>query len=134
MLRKILWLVLPLAGWLALCGMGMLPESETSVPRTKENFAATVYDDSGVSTRLTHFSINGDTFLPARRGAGSLAIPFEQLREISLAQGKASVVIQGKPPPEVCLDRDLTAQGLSDYGPYRIKLNKIRRIVIDGRL
>jgi hypothetical protein len=133
-LRRFLAAVLLLATWVALCGMGLLPEGPATVPKTKDNFAATVYDASGVSTRLTHFSIDKETYLPAKRGQGNLSMLFDDLEEITFQDSTASVKLKGGQPPAVVgIDRRLTAYGLSDYGPYRITLKDVRRIVIDGK-
>jgi len=129
----ILATILLLSAWVALCGMGLLPEGEAKVPKTKENFAATVYDASGASTRLTHFSIDGDTFVPARLGEGTLSMPFGNIDEMSLSGAKATVRLKGGRVAEVTVDKGLDAAGLSDFGPYHIKLKDVRRVVIHGK-
>jgi hypothetical protein len=132
--KRSLAIILLLAAWLALCGMGLFPEGPVEVPKTKDNFSVTIHDTSGVSTRLTRFSIDGETFLPARRGQGSLTIPFERIEEMTFQDGKATVKVKDGQPVEVSIDRRLTANGLSDYGPYRITLKEVRRVVVHGQL
>ncbi len=132
-MKRLLTIALVAAAWLSLCGMGLFPENQAEVPKTKENFGAVVYDESGISTRLTHFSIDKETYLSARRGEGSLTIAFDRIKEISFQGGRATVQLAGEGPVEVSVDSGLTAYGLSDYGPYQIKLKKLRRVVMQGK-
>jgi hypothetical protein len=111
----------------------MLPENTGVIPKPNENFSATVEDNSGVATKLTHFSIDGGTFLPARRGQGTVSIPFGRIVEIAVRDGKASVCVTEGPPAEVSIDDRLEVAGQSDFGPYRITLKNVRRIVIHGK-
>ena len=134
MLKRIPVISLLLTAWLLLCGMSIFPPNPTQVPKTKENFSATVYDASGVATRLNRFSIDGDTYLPANRGKASLAIPFDRIEEITFREGSATVRLKDAPPAEVKVDGRLSANGLSDYGPYQITLKEISRLVIHGKL
>lgn len=133
-MKKLLTISALLAAWGLLCGMGIFPEGPAEVPKTKENFAVTIHDSSAVSTRLTRFSIDGETFLPARRGEGRLSIPFDRIEEVSFRNGAASVRLKGeRQPVEVSVDKRLTAYGLSEYGPYRITLKDVRRVVFEGK-
>jgi hypothetical protein len=133
-LKRYLAICLLLASWFVLCGMGLFPEGPTQVPKTKENFSATVYDTGGVSTKLSRFSIDADTFLPAKRGQGSLAIPFADIEEMSFQEGRVVVRLKGGQSAELTVDTRLNANGLSDYGPYRISLKGLSRVVIHGKL
>lgn len=133
-MKRTLAICLLLAAWVALCGMGLFPQDPGKVPKTKENYSVTVYDATGVSTKVSRFSIDGETYLPAKRGQASLTIPFDNIAEVSFRNGQASVRLKDGKTAEVAVDKRLVAHGLSEYGPYQISVKELGRVVIHGKL
>lgn len=62
-------------------GIGGHPEG--TVPETDVRIQADIQDRNGISTSLNQFSMDGNTFLSAFRGKGSLTIPFQHIDTIT---------------------------------------------------
>jgi hypothetical protein len=131
-------------GWLSLLitivalismGMGGLGGNpEGAVPKTDVNIQAELKDHGGTVTPLSQFSMDGKTFLDARRGQGRLTIPFLQIESISFGEIKGyevKVVAKLKSGEVVSLSIRSGAQfyGSTGFGAFRIKSSDVASIV-----
>jgi hypothetical protein len=133
MLRRPLLLLAAAFPLLLAMGGGGTPLSDT-IPRPRDNYAAELLDRQGYSTRASHVSCNGQTFLPLERGEGVLLVPFERIVRVRLGgeKGKkveATVEVRGAKPLEGLLPRGLLCTGVTDYGSYQVEARGLKEIV-----
>ena len=130
-----IWLVI-LTALLAL-GMGSLGgEEPTTIPEPADDFSATVIDQHDVSSDITLFSLDGQTFLSGKHGGATVSIPFKNVQEIDFySKGDdvfARVILQNAPQVELSMDKSRIFYGRLPYGIFSIKIQDIRRITILG--
>jgi len=66
-------------------GMGTLGEREpTKIPEPENNFSAKVVDQCDVSSEMTLFSLEGQTFISGKYGGATVSIPFDNIQGIDL--------------------------------------------------
>ena len=104
-----------------------------TIPRPEESFRAELVDRQGVRTQVEHLSCNGKTFLPLERGDGTLMVPFEKARKVSLGAETGSkigakVEVDGGKSLEGSLPRALLCTGVTEFGNYQIELRGLREI------
>lgn len=135
-MRRLLMIVLALLVAVILTGMGELGGVPAgNVPETDENIKVQVVDRSGVSTDLSSFSMDGQTFLDGRRGDGQMNVFFRDLREISFGKvsgDEVSVELLLKSGSRLQLNvrKRTLFYGDTGYGAYRIPARDVSRIVI----
>jgi hypothetical protein len=120
-----------------LMAMGMNEsEGPTRIPEPGQNYRARLIDLEGVSIEVTHFSIDGQVFVLGRLGDGNLAVPFEKVKSIDLIkQGdstKARLTLFKEKPLDLVIKGSLKAYGKTDYGNFRISLDKVKNIQLLG--
>jgi hypothetical protein len=128
--------VLALLALVMLTGMGDLGGVPAgTVPKTEENIKVQLVDRSGVSTELSSFSMDGQTFLDGRRGDGQMNISFRELREISF--GKVSgeevpveLLLKSGNRIQLTVRKRTLFYGDTGYGAFRIPARDISRIVM----
>ena len=128
--------------WLCLVAMGGLGgPSPVSVPEPSGNFAATIVDQSGTSSRVEKFSIDGRIALSGKLGIGQVSIDFEQINTIEFIveqkeekELKAKVVLTDGRPASLIVDKGLTCYGRLPYGNFTIGLEDVRSITLHGRV
>lgn len=117
--------------------MSDCPDDDIVVP--KENFKIEFTDIDGVKTIGASIAFECKTFFTAKRGAATIFIPFEQIREITMLNNNEVVT---KELPEVSMkvvmidgteyeskgnsNQELT--GLAGFGKFRIRLDHIKNI------
>jgi len=118
-------------------GMGGVGEEKlTKIPEPDDNFSATLIDQRDVSSRITLFSLEGQTFLSGKRGGAMVSIPFENIKEINFyARGRdifAMVTMKKEPQVELEMEKDRVFYGQLSYGLLSIKVEYAKRITIHG--
>ena len=118
-------------------GMGGLGGEElTKIPEPSDNFSATVIDQRDVSSSITLFSLEGQTFLSGKRGGSMVSIPFENIKEIDFhARGRdifAMVTMKKEPQVELEMEKDRVFYGQLSYGLLSIKVEYVKKITIHG--
>lgn len=119
---------------LLLTGMGGLGGGpEGTIPETRENIKARVFDRSGVVTELTRFSMDGQVFIMGKLGDGDISVFFKDLREVDFDRITGEYI-----PAKLHLDSgkalDLTIRkravfyGDTGFGAYQIRARDIKRI------
>ena len=85
-MKRSLRLVLVLALGLGLMGMGGgdFNEKPGVIPIPDREVTATVTDVEGALITLSQFSLNGQTVLNGRLGAGKVSIPFSQIKALTI--------------------------------------------------
>jgi len=119
---------------LAMGGTGGGLVSDT-IPRPKENFTADLVDQQGVVTRVQFLSCSGKTFLPLKRGEGTLMVPFDKMTRLAVesdagSRVEARVELEGGKSLEGALSGTLLCTGATEYGNYQIAIQGLREIVI----
>ncbi len=118
-------------------GMGALGEKEpTKIPEPDDNFSATVIDQGDVSSDITLFSLDGQTFISGRYGGGMVSIPLDNIQEMDFyAKGTdifATVIMRKAPQVELKMDKDRIFYGQLPYGLFSIKIEDVKKIIITG--
>jgi len=119
-----------------LVGMGALQgQSPEKIPMPKKKFTATLIDQTDVITELKDVSIEGETFLEGNRGAGTIAVTFDKIREISFRYDgdklKGIAVLTDGQTIELTLSKNQRAYGQTKYGTYQIKLSDLKKITLN---
>lgn len=112
-------------------GLGGTPEGV--VPETKENIRARIIDRQGIATDVQRFSMDGNTFLSAARGNGSVTIPFREIASIDFADASSGGValevrLAGGEKISLRMSRTSVFHGSTGYGSYQIRARDVRRI------
>ncbi len=106
-------------------GMGTLGEREhTKIPEPDDNFSAKVVDQCDISSEMTLFNLEGQTFISGKYGGATVSIPFDNIQGIDLyAKGSdifAMVIMRDGPQVELRMDKDRIFYGQLSYGLFFI--------------
>jgi hypothetical protein len=121
---------------LSLMGMGKMdingkPEE---IPVPDREVTAVVVDLEGVTLNLSQFSINGQTALSGKLGAGKAAVLFSQIKTVTLVPEakvlRARVDLADNQVVNLILDQGLTAYGRTRFGTYQVQLDQLKKIEI----
>jgi len=130
--RFYLWMILSMIPLLA--GMGsMFGDGQTDkIPVPEQKIQAIFLDQMDVATACTNVSLQGNTFIEGKRGAGTYTVPFDQILEIVfLMKGeelKGMVRLKNGDPVELVLNKDHRAYGRTVYGTFRIRLGELKKM------
>ncbi len=118
-------------------GMGTFGDKEpTKIPEPDDDFSATVIDQGDVSSDITLFSLDGQTFISGRYGGATVSIPFDNIQEMNFyAKGSdlfATVIMRKTPQVELKMDKDRIFYGQLPYGLFSIKIGDVKKIMITG--
>jgi hypothetical protein len=121
-----------------LMGMGKMDSSDKfgEIPLPDQEVTVVITDSEGLTLNLTQFSINGKAYLTGRLGAGRVAVPFSQIRVMTLsAEPKGTAVrleLTDRSQMNLLLEKGSTAYGKIKAGTYQILLEQLKRIEIQG--
>jgi hypothetical protein len=121
---------------LSLLGMGRLDSDSKpeEIPTPDRDVTAVIADVEGLTLTLSQFSINGQTVLSGKMGAGKAAVLFSQIKTVTLAAEakalRARVELADQQTMNLILDRGLTAYGRTRFGAYQIQLDHLKKIEI----
>jgi hypothetical protein len=135
-MKRMLRLGLVLLVALGLMGMGGFDSNEKpgEIPLPDKEVTATITDVEGTLITLSQFSLNGQTVLIGKLGAGKVAIPFSQIKVLTLwpdskaLQAKVELVDQSI--QTLALDRGQTAFGRLKFGIYQIRIDQLKKVEI----
>jgi hypothetical protein len=135
-MKRMLGLGLVLILALGLMGMSGfdLNEKPGEIPIPDKEVTATITDVEGTLITLSQFSLNGQTVLSGKLGAGKVAIPFSQIKVLTIwsdskaLQAKVELVDQSI--QTLSLDRGQTAFGRLKFGIYQIRIDQLRKVEI----
>jgi hypothetical protein len=121
---------------LSLMGMGGFDPNEKpgEIPIPDKEVTATITDVEGTLITLSQFSLNGQTALNGKLGAGKVTIPFSQIKVVTLGSDpkalQAKVELVDQSVQILSLDRGQTAFGRLTFGTYQIRIDQLRRVEI----
>ena len=121
-----------------LMGMGKMdqPEKSGEIPVPDKEVSAVITDSEGLTLNLTQFSINGKTYLQGKLGAGSVAVPFSQIRVMAFSSEPKGIAVKveltDRSQLNLLLEKGLTAYGKIKAGTYQILLEHLKKIEIQG--
>jgi hypothetical protein len=135
-MKRMLRLGLFLFVALGLMGMGGFDPNEKAgeIPIPDKEVIATITDVEGTLITLSQFSLNGQTVLNGKLGAGKVAIPFSQIKVLTIwpeskaLQAKVELIDQSI--QTLSLDRGQTAFGRLKFGIYQIRIEQLKRVEI----
>ena len=133
-----LGLVLFILSAFFLLGMGNMDQTEKAgeIPVPDKEISAVVNDIEGQILNLTHFSINGQTYLTGKLGAGQAAIPLDQIRLIALSvepKGLAArVELDDRSQIHLIMEKGTQIYGKMKIGTYKVSLDRLKKIEILG--
>jgi hypothetical protein len=109
----------------------------SSIPTPARAFNFTVTDQQGTTTRLREFSIDGLVYLSGRRGLGTIAIPFERIKQVELRllgdKLRAEILMVDGQTTELVMEGRQTCYGRMEYANYQIDLRDLEKLVNDGQ-
>ena len=117
-----------------LLAMGIMGEApRRDVPETGKPFGAVLVDVEGVSTEVSHYSYDGEAYLPAYRGRALVVIPFERIAAVEFGQTQnhrrqARVLFQDQQEELFWVDEKLLFLGKVTYGTFQIQAKDLQRI------
>jgi hypothetical protein len=135
-MKRMLLTGLIVALGLSLLGMGRLDSDSKpeEIPTPDRDVTAVIADIEGLTLTLSQFSINGQTVLSGKMGAGKAAVLFSQIKTVTLtAEAKtlrAHVELTDRQTVNLILDRGLTAFGRTRFGAFQIHLDQLKKIEI----
>ncbi len=121
---------------LFLLGMGKMEQTEKpgEIPLPDQEVSASVTDNEGLTLNLTQFSINGQTFLPGKLGAGRVAIPLSQIRVIYLSADPkgtaAKVEMTDHSQLQLVLENGIMVYGKIKFGTYQVSADHLKKIEV----
>jgi len=138
-MRKIVFFGLLVVFYVFLVGMGGLGgPGAVRVPEPATNYAATVKDQSDMTTRLEKFSFEGQTFLSGKLSDAYVSINFDRIESIGfILQDKtltAEVALKDGKTISVVMDKGTACYGKLAYGDFRIAVEDIKSITIHGKV
>ncbi len=108
----------------------------TEIPEPETDLTATLIDQEGLSSRITRFSLEGNTFIPGKRGGATVNIPFENIQKLDFRKrgNDLDVVVSLKKGEtvELKMDEGQNFYGKLPYGTLSIKAGQVKRITIEG--
>ena len=134
-MKRLLIVLLLLAGWVVFAGMGKTPESE--IPKPDIDFSATVIDDQGISTKCSFVSWEGQLFCVGFRGKGSVSIPFEKVKKVVFigesGSGKkdTQITLRNGDVVAVTFDDESRFYGTTTFGTYKITAKNVKEIIFE---
>lgn len=130
----LMFVCLPLL--LGMGSQGGTPADKIPVPAKK--FMATFVDQMDVTTQSTDVSIEGGTALQGKMGEGTYTVAFENIREIVFRQHEERLYAQVRMPDgssiELVVGKDKKAYGRTKFGTFQIRLNDIKKMIIEPAL
>ena len=117
-------------------GMGGLDFNEKpgEIPIPDREVTATITDVDGTLLTLSQFSLNGQTVLNGKLGAGKVAIPFSQIKVLTIWTDakalQAKVELTDQSFQTLSLDRGQTAFGRLKFGIYQIRIDQLKKVEI----
>lgn len=138
MMKSRLGLVGIMVAALFLLGMGNMGQTEKpgEIPVPDKEVAVIITDSEGLTQTLNQFSINGQTYLTGKLGAGRAVVPFGQIRMIHFSSESkgiaAKVELTDRSQLNLFLEKGVTAYGKIKAGTYQILLDHLKKIEIQG--
>jgi len=122
-----------------LVGMGGLGGSTSiNVPEPARNYAATITDQSDISTRVEKFSFEGQTAISGKLGDGHISISFDKIASIGFVLQektlKAETLLTDGKTIHIVVERGNACYGKLPYGKFKIAVEDIRTITIHGEV
>ncbi len=121
---------------LFLLGMGKMEQTGKpgEIPLPDQEVSVSVTDNEGLTLNLTQFSINGQTFLSGKLGAGRVAIPLSQIRVISLSTESkgtvAKVEMTDHSQLQLLLGKEIMVYGKIKFGTYQVSTDHLKKIEV----
>lgn len=131
-------IVILIVAVLFLLGMGKLDQTEKpgEIPVPDKDISVLITDTDGLTLNLTQFSINGQTYLTGKLGAGKVAVPLIQIRLITLSAESKNISVRleltDRSQLNLVLEKGVTAYGKIKAGTYQILLDHLKKIEILG--
>jgi hypothetical protein len=119
-----------------LLGMGKLDQTEKpgEIPVPDKEISVMITDNEGLTLSLSQFSINGQTYLSGKLGAGRVALPLGQIRIISLSvepKGLAAKVeLADQSKMNLFLEKGAMVSGRIKAGTYQVAMDHLKKIEI----
>ncbi len=118
-------------------GMSGVPDKGViKVPDTRVNYRVILVDQSDVSTELTMFSCEGQTYFLGQRGKMEIFMDFANITEVRFFYQeplvRAQTYLNKGEPLELLIKPNLLCYGISPWGNVRIAIKDIKHLTILG--
>jgi hypothetical protein len=131
---SILLIILPLL--LGMSGLGT--EAPGKIPLPEKNFTASFVDHMDIITEAGRVSIDGGVFLEGKRGEGTFAVAFENIRHVDFLYEhellQARLLLKDGSSQMLVMNKKARAYGKTKYGTFQIRLVDLKRMTITGQL
>jgi len=132
-LPVIIFILLPLFMGMGASG-GSSPER---IPVPAKKFTAVFIDQTDNETEARDVSIEGGTFLEGRKGEGTFAIAFENIKYMNfvMLEAKLQCMIYTRDGNtfQLVVNKNQKAFGRTPYGTFQILLGDLKRMTISGQ-
>lgn len=122
-----------------LMGMGTGSGNMThKIPVPEKNFAATIVDSEGITTKVTQISFDGRTYLSGQRGNTTVTVPFEKISTVQVGKAEeekkvsAFITLKAGGTVNVIVDGKLPCYGSADFGNVQVEFKDIKKVEIHG--
>ena len=127
-------LITLLMGFLLLTGMGDIGGTPGGTsPTPEKEFSATFIDRQDITTQCTRVSRNGKVFIVGKKGRGTVAVPFERIKEVEFVNRNdmvtAIILLTNGKSVEIQVDKSQIFYGHTDFGSFHIELVDLKKIV-----
>lgn len=115
-----------------LTAMGVNPDGEIPVPEV--NYSVIIKDHQDITTKCSNVTWNGRTNFSAKRGDGTVNIPFEKVREVSFVGSRtrvsidAQVMLKNGEVIAITFSSEARLYGASSFGTYSISAKDIKEL------
>lgn len=122
---------------LSMPGLGGGDDEGIDVPDTNAAWKATVTDETLTDTELQDVSWDGHTHVQGNLGAGTIAIRFEEIDEITFEPAEknksvALVHLKSGKTKKITVDGRVNVYGRTDFGNYKILVKDLRKLDLRG--
>lgn len=117
---------------------GLSAPAVDEIPQPKANFTVVVVDKAMVSTQLEKASFEGDTVFMGYRGKGEVSISFEKVKHAAFIDSEepsyqlVRITLVDNQVVEIKMKNIITLYGMSELGPFRIKVKDISSLSFIG--
>lgn len=132
-------IILLLLAAFGLLGMGKLDPSEKpgEIPVPDKEISVTLTDIEGLTIHLSQFSINGQTTVTGKLGAGRVTLSMNQIRWIGLTPDPdkgilARVELTDHSKMNLLLEKGAMVFGKLKSGTYQVALDQLKKIEVLG--
>lgn len=117
---------------------GLSAPTVDEIPKPEANFSVIVVDKAMVSTQLEKASFEGEVVFMGYRGKGEVSISFNKVKHAAFVEADepsyqlVRITLVDNQVVEIRMKNIITFYGMSELGPFRIKVKDISSLSFIG--